>query len=137
MPGQVPAAVVQERYERLAALIEEITWEGNRGLLGRELEVLAAEGEGRKDVATRRMSGRARDGRLVHFKPGEIPPRPGDMATVGVTHAAPHHLIADLPPVAVRRTRGGDAWQAARGETGPAGSAVLLGMPSVGRPSDQ
>jgi tRNA-2-methylthio-N6-dimethylallyladenosine synthase len=137
MPGQVPPAAVQERYERLAALIEEITWEGNRGLLGRELEVLAAEGEGRKDVATRRMSGRARDGRLVHFKPGELPPRPGDTATVKVTHAAPHHLIADLPPVAVRRTRGGDAWQAARGETEPAGSAVLLGMPSIGRPSDQ
>jgi tRNA-2-methylthio-N6-dimethylallyladenosine synthase len=117
MPDQVPAEVVRERYERLATLVEEITWAGNRLLLGRELEVLVAEGEGRKDVATHRLSGRARDGRLVHFAPGDAGPRPGDMVRVAVTHAAPHHLIADLPPLAVRRTRAGDAWQA--GQPGP------------------
>ncbi len=158
MPGQVPAAVVRERYERLTAVVEEITWAENRALLGRELEVLVAEGEGRKDAATRRVSGRARDGRLVHFMPGADAPRPGDLARVTVTHAAPHHLIADLPPLTVRRTRAGDAWQAAtamiqngRADCGQsasrdglgvprhaarAGSPVLLGMPAVGRPSD-
>jgi tRNA-2-methylthio-N6-dimethylallyladenosine synthase len=115
MAGQVPPAVVQDRYDRLVALVEEIAWEGNRALTGRQVEVLVAEGEGRKDTATNRMSGRARDGRLVHFRPGEAGPRPGDMVAVTVTHAAPHHLIADLPPAAVRRTPGGDAWQAAAG----------------------
>ena len=64
------------------------------------------------------------------------------MTTV-VTQAAPHYLIADAPPLAVRRTRGGDAWQARRdGLAGPgaAGSAtssgppVLLGMPAIGQP---
>ena len=35
----------------------------------RTVEVLVAAGEGRKDVDTHRMSGRARDGRLVHFAP--------------------------------------------------------------------
>ncbi len=118
MPGQVPADVVRERYERLAALVEEITWAGNQALLGRELEVLVAEGEGRKDVATHRLSGRARDGRLVHFAPGGTAPRPGDVVRVAVTHAAPHHLIADLPPLAVRRTRAGDAWEAGRAGQG-------------------
>src|SRR6266702_4583386 len=103
MPGQVPAGVVSERYERLAAVVEEITWAGNRTLLGRELEVLVAEGEGRKDTATRRVSGRARDGRLVHLAPGDLAPRPGDIVRVTVTHAAPHHLIADRPPLQVRR----------------------------------
>ncbi len=34
---------------------------------GRVLEVLVAEGEGRKDGATARLSGRAPDNRLVHF----------------------------------------------------------------------
>ena len=39
----------------------------NRALVGSTVEVLVAEGEGRKDAATGRRSGRARDGRLVHF----------------------------------------------------------------------
>src|SRR5579859_7677803 len=32
MSGQVPAEVVQERYERLAALVEEVTWAENQKL---------------------------------------------------------------------------------------------------------
>ena len=37
--------------------------------------------------------------------------RPGDMVTVEVTYAAPHHLVADGPIRSVRRTRAGDAWE--------------------------
>ena len=73
MDGQVPRDVVQDRYERLVALIEEISTEENEKQDGTVVEVLVAEGEGRKDAATRRMSGRARDNRLVHF----VPSRPG------------------------------------------------------------
>jgi len=130
--------VLQALRAHAPAVFEEITWAGNRTLLGRELEVLVAEGEGRKDVATHRLSGRARDGRLVHFAPGDRAPRPGDIVRVAVTHAAPHHLIADLPPLAVRRTRAGDAWEARASDGKPAGApagAVLLGMPAVGRPA--
>ena len=58
--------------------------------------------------------------------------RPGDMVTVEITYAAPHHLVADGPVLAVRRTRAGDAWEARR--TAPA-SEVGLGMPSVGVPA--
>src|SRR6185369_4025063 len=67
MDGQLPKPVVQERYERLVALLEEVTWAENKRLVGQTLEVLVAVGEGRKDGATGRLSGRARDGRLVHF----------------------------------------------------------------------
>ncbi len=109
LPDQVPKAVVQERYERLVALQEEISWAGNRALEGRVVEVLVAAGEGRKDGATRRLSGRARDGRLVHFAPGDLAIRPGDVVEVEVTYGAPHHLVADGPVVAHRRTRAGDA----------------------------
>ena len=77
LPDQLPKAVVQERYERLVALQEEISWAQNRAFEGRTVEVLVATGEGRKDAATRRMSGRARDGRLVHFAPGERRCGPG------------------------------------------------------------
>jgi tRNA-2-methylthio-N6-dimethylallyladenosine synthase len=131
MDGQVPKEVVQERYERLVALQEEISWAENSKQVGRTLEVLVAEGEGRKDGATRRLSGRAPDNRLVHFRPPAEAVRPGDMVTVEVTYAAPHHLVADGPVQAVRRTRAGDAWEGR--QAAPKG--VSLGMPSVGRPA--
>ncbi|MEI2779391.1 MAG: tRNA (N6-isopentenyl adenosine(37)-C2)-methylthiotransferase MiaB [Tetrasphaera sp.] len=144
MAGQVPKAVVQERFDRLISLQEEISWAENRTQEGREVEVLVAPGEGRKDQATARMSGRARDNRLVHFAvpEGGERPRPGDAVTVAVTYGAPHHLIADSGlgggPYAVRRTAGGDAW-AALHDAAPAGSAgvkppVSLGMPRLGAP---
>ncbi|WP_418607731.1 tRNA (N6-isopentenyl adenosine(37)-C2)-methylthiotransferase MiaB [Georgenia sp. SUBG003] len=116
---QVPAEVVAERYQRLAALQQRISTEENEAQVGRTVDVLVAEGEGRKDGATRRVTGRAADNRLVHAAlppglPGENRPRPGDMVTVEVTHGAPHHLVADSAlsggTFAVRRTRAGDAW---------------------------
>jgi tRNA-2-methylthio-N6-dimethylallyladenosine synthase len=61
------------------------------------------------------------------------------MATVRITYAAPHHLLAEEPPLAVRRTRSGDAWErreTGRQETSP-GSSVLLGLPGVGAPAPQ
>jgi len=143
MDGQVPAEVVRERYERLAALVAETTLRENLLFAGREVEVLVADGEGRKDEATHRMSGRARDNRLVHFAPAGAAPRPGDIVTTVVTRGAPHYLLADGPPLTVRRTRGGDAWQvrrdgsagAADAASGAAAPRVLLGMPAVGRPA--
>ncbi len=80
MDDQVPAETVQERYERLTALVEEITYAENQKQAGATVEVLVAEGEGRKDAATHRMSGRARDNRLVHFTPDQRP-RPRAPAT--------------------------------------------------------
>ncbi|CKW11312.1 (dimethylallyl)adenosine tRNA methylthiotransferase [Mycobacterium tuberculosis] len=49
LDGQLPKAVVQERYERLIALQEQISLEANRALVGQAVEVLVATGEGRKD----------------------------------------------------------------------------------------
>lgn len=134
MDGQLPKEVVQERYERLVALQEEVSWAENKKQLGRTLEVLVAEGEGRKDGETRRLSGRARDNRLVHFRAPDERVRPGDMVTVEVTYAAPHHLVADGAVRSVRRTRAGDAWEARQGG-GDAPKGVALGMPSIGRPA--
>ncbi len=131
MPDQVPKAVVQERYERLVDLVGEITWAENNKLVGQTVEVMFAEGEGRKDAATHRLSGRARDNRLVHvtIPEGMDAPRPGDLADVEITYAAPHHLNADGAVTNLRRTRGGDAW--ARWQGAPAASTpgVGLGMP--------
>jgi tRNA-2-methylthio-N6-dimethylallyladenosine synthase len=97
MAAQVPKAVVQERYMRLIELQEEISWDAAKELVGREVEVLVSAGEGRKDGATGRVSGRARDGRLVHVATGGADINPGDTITSTVTYAAPHHLVADAP----------------------------------------
>ena len=134
MPGQLPKSVVQERYQRLIDLQESISFEENTALIGSTAELLVAAGEGRKDFATARMTGRARDGRLVHFTPGEAEVRPGDVVTTTITSAAPHHLIADTPLLSHRRTRAGDAHSAGlRPRT--VGPAVGLGLPTVGVPA--
>lgn len=130
MDDQVPKAVVQERYDRLIELVNDISWQENKKLVGQQVEVMFATGEGRKDAETRRLSGRSRDNRLVHVAVvGDQIPRPGDIALVEVTHAAPHHLNADGGLLSLRRTRGGDAWQA-RHEAPPAAPGVSLGMPT-------
>ena len=73
---QVSKGIVAERYQRLIELQERISLEENTAQVGRTVELLVATGEGRKDARTARMSGRARDGRLVHFDPGgRDPPR--------------------------------------------------------------
>ncbi|MBL0749223.1 tRNA (N6-isopentenyl adenosine(37)-C2)-methylthiotransferase MiaB [Nocardioides baculatus] len=139
LEDQIAPDVVKDRYLRLAAVVDEIAWEENKALVGRTLELMVSEGEGRKDLETKRLSGRAPDNRLVHFSAdfsglSDSSVRPGDMVTVEVTYAAPHHLVADGPVLAVRRTRAGDAWER-RTSAPSAPNGVGLGMPTVGVPA--
>jgi len=142
MDEQVPKEIVQERYERLTALQERISLEENQALVGTTVELLVTDVGSRKSD---RGTGRAQDSRLVHFEvpAGSEQPRPGDMVTVELTHAAPFHLLADSvdgAPLRVRRTRAGDAWDRAQAAScavpSPAPAAggkagVSLGMPSL------
>jgi tRNA-2-methylthio-N6-dimethylallyladenosine synthase len=136
MEGQLTKAVVQERYDRLVELQNEVAWQENKKLVGRRVELLVATGEGRKDAQTHRMSGRARDGRLVHFTPsgtavdGAV--RPGDIVEAVVTYGAPHHLVADGDILAHRRTRAGDNVEAG---LRPRTNGVTLGLPGFGTPA--
>jgi len=138
MEGQVPQEVVQERYERLLELVNAIAWEENQKLTGSDVEVLVATGEGKKDSQTNRMTGRARDNRLVHFEipEGADTPRPGDVVTVTVSRAAPYFLVADSvagSKYELRRTAGGDAWDRSQlescGAPEPGDGKVKLGLP--------
>ena len=132
MEDQVDPQVINDRYQRLVALVNDIAWEENQRLVGRAVELMVAEGEGRKDSATHRLSGRGPDNRLVHFAPdGADGVRPGDRVTVEITHAAPHHLVADRV-LSVRRTRSGDAWESRTTQQKP---TVGLGMPAIGVPA--
>ncbi len=140
MANQIPKEIVQDRYERLLAVQERISEEENAAFHGREVELLVQAGGGRKNSATKRVSGRARDGRLVHFNPidaqGEDMAeqiRPGDVVTVTVTDSAPHFLLADGGVLSHRRTKAGDMSEAGkRPTTEPVG--VGLGLPGI-RPS--
>jgi tRNA-2-methylthio-N6-dimethylallyladenosine synthase len=58
------------------------------------------------------------------------------MVTVEITYAAPHHLLAQGPPSAVRRTRAGDAWESRNATPAPQPAGVMLGIPTVGAPAD-
>lgn len=138
LPDQLPKEVVQERYERLLALVNDIAWQENQKQVGKTVEVLVATGEGRKDSQTHRQTGRTQDNRLVHFdvpEGGEVA-RPGDLVTVDVTQAAPYHLLAESSPGSVyrvRRTRGGDAYDRRQlescGAPTPGSGKVTLGIP--------
>ena len=134
---QVPKEVVQERYERLIALQERVCLEENQKLVNTEVELLVQADGGKKNTKTHRMTGRARDGRLVHFHPvGSIDRgiRPGDIITTTVTEAKPHFLIADAGVLTHRRTVAGDMSEAGKvPTTAPIG--VGLGMPKIGAPT--
>jgi tRNA-2-methylthio-N6-dimethylallyladenosine synthase len=164
----LPKEIVQERYLRLHALQERMGLEENQRQVGRTVELLVLDSSsketgGRKDAERSRLSGRAPDGRLAHFSVpdagagyGSQVPRPGDLVTVEVTYAAPHHLVADSAlaggTYSLRRTRAGDVWDAVQagdhshgvnghsgggcGDScgtggGNAGGTIGLGMPSL------
>ena len=88
MANQVPKDVVQERFERLTAVQEQISHRKNLESIGSEVEVLV-EGPSKKDAG--KVTGRTRTNKLVHFAG---PAEPGEFRQVRVRQAAPHHLEA-------------------------------------------
>lgn len=144
MDDQIPKEVVQERFERLIALQDRITAEENAAQVGTVQEVLVTADSGAKNQQTGRLSGRAKDHRLVHFSvpEGGQQPRPGDFVTVPITEAGSFHLLSDpeAGDYQLRRSRAGEAWDRWQadscgvGTTQVSGSkpgAVSLGMPSL------
>ncbi|WP_313450640.1 tRNA (N6-isopentenyl adenosine(37)-C2)-methylthiotransferase MiaB [Brevibacterium casei] len=136
MPDQLPKDVVQERFERLIALQDEIAWEENTALIGSEVEVLVT---GLPTADSPRLSGRAADNRLVHvgLPEGASLPRPGDFVTATVTDAKPYFLLADTG-FGLRPSRAGDAYDRAQAEScgtpnpgGGSGGTTVLGMPTI------
>ena len=84
--GPLPKEVVQELFERLCALQEEISLERNRRAVGSTQEVVV-EGPSKKDP--KKTSGRTRTNKLVHFSGDHSV---GSTCLVRVTAAHPHHL---------------------------------------------
>jgi tRNA-2-methylthio-N6-dimethylallyladenosine synthase len=89
MPDQVPADVVQERFERLVALQDRIALERNLAQIGSTVEVLV-EGAGKKSGSTQT---RTRTNRIVHLAE---PLDPGTFAHARITEAGAHHLVGEV-----------------------------------------
>lgn len=122
MPDQIPPEVVAERYTRLHQRINEVSLSVNQEMIGYPVEVLVT------DIDGSRFSGKSRDFRLVHFD-STTDIRPGDVAQVRIGGAKAHFIVGQGEPIAVRRTRGGDAFESRQKEAATTG--VMLGIPTL------
>jgi tRNA-2-methylthio-N6-dimethylallyladenosine synthase len=98
-PDQLPDDVKSARFKELFDLQEAITLELNKAQIGKTVEVLVTDEQGKKDAETGRISARDKQFRLIHIDNPVSSARerlmPGDYADVTVTKAAPHHLIGE------------------------------------------
>jgi tRNA-2-methylthio-N6-dimethylallyladenosine synthase len=98
----VPADVIAGRFERLKTVIDRSALARHQARVGRSEEVLV-EGVSRRDQSM--LTGRTRQGKLVHFPAGTdagTGPQPGALARVAVTAGHPHHLSGRLEEVTAR-----------------------------------
>ncbi len=92
----VPADVIKERFERLKAVLDRSALRKHEARVGRREEVLV-EGPSRRNAQV--LSGRTRQGKLIHFPAPVDSLRPGTLALVDVVHGAPYHLLGELASV--------------------------------------
>ena len=92
MPGQVPDEVKASRNTRLLEVVNRVTAERSRRLVGRAVEVLV-DGTSRRNAGE--LSGRTRCNRVVNFD-GQERVSVGGLAWVRVTEARPHSLRGTL-----------------------------------------
>jgi len=93
----VPPEQIADRFERLKVVIERSALSRNMARTGRVEEAIV-EGPSKKDPQV--LSGRTRQGKLVHFAPaGQVRLEPGTFVSVHIDHAAPHHLGGSLVSV--------------------------------------
>ena len=92
----VPSDVVKARFERLKQVLDRSALRRHEARVGRREEVLI-EGPSRRN--DRMLTGRTRQGKLIHFPVTDEPLRAGALALVDVVHGAPYHLLGELASV--------------------------------------
>ncbi len=90
MDDMVPPEVIQERFDRLVTLQNEITFDANRALVGSIVEGMV-EGPSKKDPAF--VTARTRQNLPIHVA-ADLDP--GAYHELLVERAAPHHLVGSL-----------------------------------------
>jgi tRNA-2-methylthio-N6-dimethylallyladenosine synthase len=88
--------VIKERFERLKMVLDRSALLKHEARVGRIEEVLV-EGPSRRNEQM--LSGRTRQGKLIHFPVTDEPLRAGALALVDVVHGAPYHLLGELSSV--------------------------------------
>ena len=94
LDGHVDPGVVEERYQRLAALTRRLSAESHARQVGTVQELLI-EGPSKTDPA--RTTGRTREGRLVHVT-NHPTAQPGALVNARLEHAAAHYLLGEVTP---------------------------------------
>jgi tRNA-2-methylthio-N6-dimethylallyladenosine synthase len=84
--------VVAERFARLKTVLDRSALRNHARREGRREEVLV-EGPSRRNAQV--LSGRTRQGKLIHFPVSATPLRAGALVEVDVTHGAPYHLVGE------------------------------------------
>jgi len=92
----VPPDEVADRFERLRVVVERSALARHRQRVGRIEEALV-EGPSKKQPSL--LTGRTRQGKLVHFSAGGQPVGVGAFTRVRIDSAAPHHLLGTLVSV--------------------------------------
>ena len=88
--------VIKERFKRLKEVLDRSALKKHEARVGRREEVLV-EGPSRRNDAM--LSGRTRQGKLIHFAQIDETLRPGALAMVDVVHGAPYHLLGEFVSV--------------------------------------
>ena len=86
----VDDAIVAERFARLKDVLDRSALRKHEAREGQREEVLV-EGPSRRNENV--LSGRTRQGKLIHFPQPDAPVRAGALVEVDVTHGAPYHLL--------------------------------------------
>jgi tRNA-2-methylthio-N6-dimethylallyladenosine synthase len=88
----IPDDVIKARFERLKDVLDRSALRKHEARVGVREEVLV-EGPSRRNELM--LSGRTRQGKLIHFPVGDEALRAGSLALVDVTHGAPYHLLGE------------------------------------------
>jgi tRNA-2-methylthio-N6-dimethylallyladenosine synthase len=88
--------VIKSRFEQLKEVIDRSALRAHRARVGKREEVLV-EGPSRRN--DQMLSGRTRQGKLIHFPVVENPLRAGALVSVDVTYGAPYHLLGEMNAV--------------------------------------
>jgi tRNA-2-methylthio-N6-dimethylallyladenosine synthase len=92
----IASDVIKERFERLKQVTDRSALRRHQARVGRTEEVLV-EGPSRRN--DQMISGRTRQGKLIHFPVSDEPTRQGALVEVDVTYGAPYYLLGEMRSV--------------------------------------
>jgi len=92
----VASDVIKARFERLKDVTDRSALRHHQARVGKREEVLV-EGPSRRN--DQMLSGRTRQGKLIHFPVTENAARSGSLVSVDVTYGAPYYLMGEMNEV--------------------------------------